>query len=142
MMENNLHPHFYSPYELVSLHSPIPTQRHLLMPLGNKLCENTVGKGETARNKQFLLFPQCFLPVWITFCHFCLKLSSANFFSLEESKISSGNGLRVSHFRSEIIFYILRLLCTTRYNFRLNHTEVIHGQKLQSFLSKFFVCGK
>ena len=32
--------------------------------------ENTVGKGEIARNEQFLLFPQCFLPVWITFCHF------------------------------------------------------------------------
>ena len=25
--------------------------------------ENTVGKGEIARNEQFLLFPQCFLPV-------------------------------------------------------------------------------
>ena len=24
--------------------------------------ENTEGKGEIARNKQFLLFPQCFLP--------------------------------------------------------------------------------
>ena len=23
-------------------------------------CENTVGKGETARYEQFLLFPQCF----------------------------------------------------------------------------------
>ena len=32
--------------------------------------ENTVGKGEIACNKQFLLFPQCFLPLWITFCHF------------------------------------------------------------------------
>ena len=28
------------------------------------------GKGEIARNEQFLLFPQCFLPIWITFCHF------------------------------------------------------------------------
>ena len=28
-----------------------------------KHCENTVGKGEIARNEQFLLFPQCFLPV-------------------------------------------------------------------------------
>ena len=30
---------------------------------GRKVCkrvENTVGKGEIARNKQFLLFPQCF----------------------------------------------------------------------------------
>ena len=41
-----------------------------LTPLGNKPFENTVGKGEIARNEQFLLFLQCFLPVWIAFCHF------------------------------------------------------------------------
>ena len=35
--------------------------------MGNKPFENTVGKGEIARNEQFLLFQQCFLPVWITF---------------------------------------------------------------------------
>ena len=29
-----------------------------------------MGKGEIARNEQFLLFPQCFLPFWRTFCHF------------------------------------------------------------------------
>ena len=28
-----------------------------------KSFENTVGKGEIARNEQFLPFPQCFLPV-------------------------------------------------------------------------------
>ena len=39
-------------------------------PLGNKPFENTVGKGEIARNEQFLLLPQCFLPLWRTFCHF------------------------------------------------------------------------
>ena len=38
--------------------------------LGNKPFENTVGKGEIARDEQFLLFPQCFLPVRITFFHF------------------------------------------------------------------------
>ena len=27
-------------------------------------------KGEIARNEQFLFFPQCFLPVWRTFCPF------------------------------------------------------------------------
>ena len=32
--------------------------------------ENTVGKGEITRNEQFLLCPQCFPPVWKTFCHF------------------------------------------------------------------------
>ena len=35
-----------------------------------KSFENTVGKGEIAHNEQFLLFPQCFLPFWRTFCHF------------------------------------------------------------------------
>ena len=31
-------------------------------PLGIKPFENTVGKGEIARNEQFLLYPQCFPP--------------------------------------------------------------------------------
>ena len=35
-----------------------------------KSIENTLGKGEIARNEQFLLFPQCFLPLWRPFCHF------------------------------------------------------------------------
>ena len=41
-----------------------------LTPLGTKPFENTVGKGEIALNEQFLLVPQCFLPICITFCHF------------------------------------------------------------------------
>ena len=68
MQMNELHA--YLPCEHASWHLPIPTPRRLLTPLGNKPFENTVGKGEIARNEQFLLFPQCFLPVWITFCHF------------------------------------------------------------------------
>ena len=50
--------------------------------------ENTVGKGEIARNEQFLLFPQCFLILWRTYCHFSssVKLSSAKPLNLEESK--------------------------------------------------------
>ena len=35
-----------------------------------KSFENTVGKGEIARNEQFLLFPQCFLSFWTTLFHF------------------------------------------------------------------------
>ena len=60
-----------------------------MTPLGKKPFENTLGKGEIARNEQFLLFPQCVLPVWIAFMPFSsnLKLSSANSFSLKESKI-------------------------------------------------------
>ena len=50
--------------------NPFPHNDTILTPLGDKPIENTVGKGEIARNKRFFLFPQCFLPVWITFCYF------------------------------------------------------------------------
>ena len=49
------------------------------MCLQYKSFENTVGKLEIACNKQFLLFPQCFLPILRTFCYvhqiwnFCLQ---------------------------------------------------------------------
>ena len=49
------------------------THSHTMTPLEtlrNKHFENTEGKGEIARNEQFLLSPQCFLPVSIAFCHF------------------------------------------------------------------------
>ena len=51
----------------------ILTHSHTVTPFdasGKQAFENTVGKGEIARDEQFLLFPQCFLPVWITFFHF------------------------------------------------------------------------
>ena len=35
-----------------------------------KSFENSVGKREIARNEQFLLFPQCFLPLWRTIHNF------------------------------------------------------------------------
>ena len=35
-----------------------------------RLLKTLLQKGEIARNEQFLLFPQCFLPIWKTFCHF------------------------------------------------------------------------
>ena len=58
-------------------------------PQGNKPFENPVGKGEIARNEQFHLFPQGFSTHLDNFLPFTLsvKLSSANSFSLEESKI-------------------------------------------------------
>ena len=46
------------------------TQALVFKCLQYKSSENTVGKGEIARTKQFPLFPQCFLPVWRTFFHF------------------------------------------------------------------------
>ena len=46
------------------------TSPSFFLCLQYKSFENTIGKGEIVRNKQFLLIPQCFLPVWITFCQF------------------------------------------------------------------------
>ena len=48
-----------------------------------------MGKGEIARNEQFLLFPQFFLPISVNFLPLSshLKLSSANSLNLEGSKI-------------------------------------------------------
>ena len=59
------------------------------MPMGNKPFENTGGKGEIAHNEQFLLFPPVFSTRLDNFLPFSsnLKLTSANSFSLEESKI-------------------------------------------------------
>ena len=40
------------------------------MCLQYKSFANTVEKGEIACNEQFLLFPECLLSFWKTFCHF------------------------------------------------------------------------
>ena len=60
-----------------------------MTPLGNKPFENTMGKGEIARNEQFLLFPTVFSTRLDSFLPFSsnLKLLSVNSFGLEESKI-------------------------------------------------------
>ena len=47
----------------LSLYLPFPKQALIFTCLQFKPFENTVGKGEIARNEQFLLFPQCFLRV-------------------------------------------------------------------------------
>ena len=46
------------------------TSPGLYVSLMQVLWKNTVGKGEIASNKQFLLFPWCFITVWQIFCHF------------------------------------------------------------------------
>ena len=46
---------------------PFPKQALVFTCLKYKSFENTAGKGEIARNEQFLLFPQCFLPAWRAF---------------------------------------------------------------------------
>ena len=49
---------------------PFLKQALIFTCLQYKFFENTVGKGEIARNEQFLLFPQCFQCVWRTFGYF------------------------------------------------------------------------
>ena len=47
-----------------------PQKKHVFTCSQHRSFENTVGKGEIARNEQFLLFPQCFQPIRRTFCNF------------------------------------------------------------------------
>ena len=49
---------------------PFPKQALVFTCLQYDSFENTAGKGEIARNEQFLLFLQCFLLIWSTSCHF------------------------------------------------------------------------
>ena len=48
---------------------PFPNKPWFLRILSTYLLK-TLRKGEIARNEQFLLFSQCFLPFWRTFHHF------------------------------------------------------------------------
>ena len=68
---------------------PFPKQALVFTCLQYKSFQNTVGKGEIARNEQFLIFPLCFSNCFETFLLFSsiFELPSANSFSLEVSKI-------------------------------------------------------
>ena len=61
------------------LFNPFPN-KPLILCVCSKPFENTVRKGEIARNKQFLLFPPCFSTFYANFPPFSLnlKLSSAS----------------------------------------------------------------
>ena len=72
--------------------------------------EDIVGKGEIARNKQFLLFLQCFLLYQIIASQFVHILDIISLFAaeLEEPKIGiSGKGL------SSDLRHAFTLLCAT-----------------------------
>ena len=80
---------------------------------------NIAGKGDIARNEQFLLFPQClesFLPFSTN-----LKLSSATSFSLEECKIGLlGKGYILIELSS--IYFIILLKLVTCGIFRMRYS--------------------
>ena len=89
--------------------------------------ENIVGKGEIARNEQFLLFPWYFLPVSKTFCHFhqiwhcCLQTlsvwKSLKFVVLERFKLGfelQVNPFCLVYFQKIMFVYQQTLLSQTR----------------------------
>ena len=58
-------------YQTVPYFNLFPNKPLFLHVCGTGLfIENTVAKGEIARNEQFLRFPQCYLTFWRTLCYF------------------------------------------------------------------------
>ena len=49
---------------------PYPNKAWFLCVCSASLLNTLRKKGEMVHNEQFLLFPQCLLPFWRTFCHF------------------------------------------------------------------------
>ena len=62
-------PHFLSFVQKLCL-NPFPNKPWFLRVCSTFFFLKTVGKGENARDEQFLLFQQCFLPIWRAVCHF------------------------------------------------------------------------
>ena len=86
--------------------SPFPKQALVFTCLQYKSFENNVGKGEIARNEQFLLFPTVFSTHLENFLPFPsnLKLLSTNSFNLEDTKICRlGKGLYCEIFQNLLV---------------------------------------
>ena len=54
----------------VTMHNPFPNKTWFLRVCSTSLLKTQQEKEKIARNEQFLLFQQCFPPVWGNFCHF------------------------------------------------------------------------
>ena len=62
----------FNPFQIQPLVNTCPQYRSV---------ENTAGKGEIALNEQFLLFPQCFLPLLENSGH-CIKFKNCRLLAL------------------------------------------------------------
>ena len=80
-----------------TVYEPFPKQALVFTCLQYKSSENTVVKGEITRNDQFLLFPQGFLPIWKTFCHFhhICNFHLQTLSVWKSLKLSFGKGLNI-----------------------------------------------
>ena len=105
-----------------------PRQTLFFTCLQYRSFENTVGKGEMLIMTILSFFPHCFLPVWRTFCHFhqIWKLSAANSFSLEGSKICRlGKGKWWTDYLNSIFHPLAReKICIRPYRKSLHLTNV------------------
>ena len=86
--------------------------------------ENTVGKGEITRNEQFLLFSQCFLPVWRTFSHFYKKhqIVVCSLSVWRSLKLLFGKGLRAFLF----IIFLFMIILTFIFQLRESPCNITH----------------
>ena len=76
-------------FNVIYICNPFPNKPWFFTCLQYKCFENTMGKGEIARNEQFLLFPTVFPTLLENFLSLSsnLKMSSLKSLSLEDSKI-------------------------------------------------------
>ena len=99
----------FKPFATQSGLNPFPNKR-LFLRSAVQVFEKTVGKGEIARNEQFLLFPQCFLSVLRSFCNFLLQalsvLVSLNFVVWERVNTS------LLYYASQLIISLYHYLYT------------------------------
>ena len=86
-------------YQHIILFNHFPNKLRFSHVCSTSLLKTLWGKGEIARNEQFLLFPQCFLPVWRTFCHFYqIRNCRLQSFSVRKSKMCRlGKGYLTLH---------------------------------------------
>ena len=90
MVRKHIFIFYYFRFEfLLNIFQPFPKQALVFTCLQYQSFENTAGKGEIARNEQFLPFPTVFFILSENLPPFSSKskLSSANSFSLGESEI-------------------------------------------------------
>ena len=114
-----------SPIDYKLKYEPFLKQALIFMCLQYKSFENTVFKGENAHKEQFLLFPTVVSTGFKKILLFSsnLKLSSANSFSLEKSKIFS------TLFRKYFTFSVTFILSSAN-AFKLVWSKMSFGKEL------------
>ena len=93
-----------------------------------------MGKGEIAHNKQFLLFPQCFLSFWRTFCNFhqiqnCCLQTLSDWKSLKFAIWEEFMLLHETLYQASNYTVMDSLTLSQTKNFRLFHTIIFPSHR-------------